>query len=117
MDTDSFIFETDENFEDIMLEHKELFDLSDYPKDSEYYCSDNKKVPEKVRNERISFPVYEGIYLKSKSYSIISKNSEECKHKGHSYNFKSSDYKYVLHNKQILEENSIYRSSALCSGN
>ena len=77
-----------------MLEHKELFDLSDYPKDN--------KVPEKVKNECISFPVYEGIYLKPKSYSIKSKNSEECKHKEHSYNFKSSNYKYVLHNKQIL---------------
>ena len=42
-DTDSFIYEIGENFDEIM--HKELFDLSNQPKDSKYYCNDNKKVP------------------------------------------------------------------------
>ena len=30
-----------------MLEHKELFDLSNFPKYSEYFCNDNKKYQEK----------------------------------------------------------------------
>ena len=39
MDTDSFIIEViGENFDDIMLENKEHFDLSNFSKDSKYYC-------------------------------------------------------------------------------
>ena len=37
MDTDSFIIEVmGEHFDDIMLENKEFFDLSNYPKCSKY---------------------------------------------------------------------------------
>ena len=51
MDTDSFIIVIiDENFDDIMLENKEYFDLSNFSKDSKYYCVDNKKSTRK--NER-----------------------------------------------------------------
>ena len=49
-DTDSFVFETEENFYEIMLKHKEFFDLSNFPKDSKYFCNDNKKSARK--NER-----------------------------------------------------------------
>ena len=34
-----------------MLEHKELFDLSNFPKDSKYFCNYNKKVPGKMKDE------------------------------------------------------------------
>ena len=45
-DTDSFIYEIiGEDFYEIMYKHKELFDLSNQPKDSKYFCNDNKKVP------------------------------------------------------------------------
>ena len=48
MDTDSFILEiTNENFDEIMFENKEFFDLNNYSKDCKYYCGDNKKVPGK----------------------------------------------------------------------
>ena len=48
MDTDSFIFEvTEENFNDIMLKHKELFDLNNFFKDRKYYDSANKKYQSK----------------------------------------------------------------------
>ena len=50
-DTDGLCFETEENFYEIMLEHKELFDLSNFPKDSKYFCNDNKKVPGKMKDE------------------------------------------------------------------
>ena len=46
-DADSFIFETKENFYEIMYQNKGLFDLSNFPKNSKYYCIDNKKVPGK----------------------------------------------------------------------
>ena len=51
MDTDSFIIVIiDENFDDIMLENKEYFDLSNFSKESKYYCVDDKKSTRK--NER-----------------------------------------------------------------
>ena len=50
-DTDSFVFETEENFYEIMLKHKELFELSNFPKDHKCFCADNKKVPGKMTDE------------------------------------------------------------------
>ena len=51
MDTDSFMLEvTNQNFNDIMLKHKEYFDLSNFPKGSKYHNSSNKKVPGKMQN-------------------------------------------------------------------
>ena len=103
MDTDSFIFEVAENFNEIMLEHKEYFDLSDFPKDSKYYDSTNKKVPGKMKNEKPSQKIDEVIALKSKSYIVITTdNKEECKHKGHDYNFTSNEFRDVTLNKKVL---------------
>ena len=48
-DTAGLCFETEENFYEIMLEHKELFDLCSFPKDSKYFRNDNKKVPAKKK--------------------------------------------------------------------
>ena len=43
MDTNSFIFDEESIFDEIRLEHKKYFDLSDYPKDNKMYGSTNKK--------------------------------------------------------------------------
>ena len=41
--------------------------------------------------------------LKSKSYIVItSDNKEECKHKGHDYNFTSNEFRHVTNNKKVL---------------
>ena len=51
MDTDSFIIEVvRESFGDIMLENKGLFDLSNFSKNSQYYCGENKKLPGKMKD-------------------------------------------------------------------
>ena len=48
MDSDSFIIEViGENFDNIMFQNKEYFDLSNFPKNSQYHTDDNKKVPGK----------------------------------------------------------------------
>ena len=60
-DTNSFVFETEENFYEIMLKHKEFFDLSSFPKDSKYFRNDNKKVPGKMKDEYEGTPIYEFI--------------------------------------------------------
>ena len=44
-----------------MNQHKEFFDLSNQPKDSKYYCSDNKKVPGKMKDEYGGTHIYEFI--------------------------------------------------------
>ena len=49
--TDILCFESEENFYEIMLKHKKLFDFRNFPKDSKYFRNDNKKVPGKMKNE------------------------------------------------------------------
>ena len=76
-DTDSFIYEIiGENFYEIMHQNKEYFDLSNYPKDSKYFCNDNKKIQGKMKDEYGGKIIYEVTILKPKMYSIrdINKN-------------------------------------------
>ena len=105
MDTDSFIFEfTNQNFNDIMLKHKEYFDLSNFSKDSKYYDSSNKKVPGKMKNEYPGKNFAEVIALMSKSYIvIISDSKEERKHNGHNYKFTANEYRDAVFNRAILK--------------
>ena len=51
-DTDSLCYELHEkNPYKKMYKYKELFDLSNFPVSSKYYCSDNKKVLGKMKDE------------------------------------------------------------------
>ena len=50
-DTDSLCFETEDDFYEIMHPSKDLYDLSNFPKDSKYFYNDNKKVPGKMKDE------------------------------------------------------------------
>ena len=60
-----------------MLEHKELFDLSNFPKDSKYFFNYNKKVSGKMKDEYGGTALYEFVGTKSKIYSIFEVNSCE----------------------------------------
>ena len=100
--TDSFIYEIGENFYEIMNKHKEFFDLSNQPKDSKYYCNDNKKVPGKMKDEYGGTPIYGFIGLKSKMYSICSKNNEKSIHKGHNSYISNNEYHDVLQSKKTF---------------
>ena len=52
MDTHSFIIEViGENSNDIMLENKEYFDLSNFSKEINYHSDYNKKVPGKIKDK------------------------------------------------------------------
>ena len=100
MDTDSFITEI---IDDIMLENKEYFDLSNVSKDSKYYCVDNKKVLGKMKDEYGGTPILEYAGAKPKSYAVIDVNNyEKSTHKGHKSNFRSSEFKEVLFNKKVF---------------
>ena len=50
-DTDSLCFEIEEDFYEIMHKFHELFDLSNFSKDSKYFRNDNKNVPGKMKDE------------------------------------------------------------------
>ena len=49
-----------------MYKNKELFDLSNFPVSSKYYCSDNKKVLGKMKDEHDGKSILKFASLKSK---------------------------------------------------
>ena len=83
-DTDSFCYECDEDPYEQMCKYKELFDLSNYPKNSKYFCNDNKKVVGKMKDEYGGKSILKFVGLKSKMYSILDEsNNEKSTSKGH----------------------------------
>ena len=102
-DTDILCYEINEDFYEIMHQHKEFFDLVNQPKDSKYYCNDNKKVLGKMKDEYGGTHVYEFIGLKSKMYSIrdVNKN-EKSTHKGHNSLIKYEEFKDTHFNKKAI---------------
>ena len=104
MDTDSFIIETtNENFDKIMYEYKEYFDLSNLPKDCIYYCGDKNKVPGKMKDEYAGKVIFEFSSSKPKSYTIIDvNNNEKSVNKGHNSNIRSDEFKDVINNKKVI---------------
>ena len=60
-----------------MHKFNELFDLSNFPKDSKYFRNDNKKVPGKMKDEYGGIPIYEFIGPKPKMHSILDVNNCE----------------------------------------
>ena len=85
-----------------MNEYKEFFNLSNQPKDSKYCCNDNKKVPGKMKDEYGGIPIYEFIGLKSKMYSICSKNNEKSILKGRNSYVSNNEYHDVLQSKKTF---------------
>ena len=86
-----------------MLEHKERFDLSNFPKDGTYYDLTNKKVPRKMKDEYQKTNTKEVMAIKSQSYIVITNDDQEqCKPKGHDYDFTGNEYRDVIFNKKVL---------------
>ena len=104
MDTDSFIIEViGENSNDIMLENKEYFDLSNFSKESKYHSDDNKKVPGKMKDEYGGKVIFEFAAPKPKSYTVIDENNyEKSVNKGHNSNIRSDEFKDVINNKKVV---------------
>ena len=89
-----------------MLEHKELFDLSNFPKDSKYFCNGNLKVPGKMKDEYRGIAIYEFVGTKSKMYSILDVNNcEKSVYKGHSSNINHSEFIDVHSNEKVIRHN------------
>ena len=102
-DMDSLCFETEENFHELMYKHKELFDLSNFPKDHKCFCTDNKKVPGKMKDEYGGTAIYEFIGPTPKMYSIRDiNNCENSVYKGHNSNIGHDEFKDTLINKKVI---------------
>ena len=78
-DTDSLVYEikTEDIYRD-MFQHKELFDLSDYPTDCPFHDETNRKVQGKFKDETASVPIVEFVGLRSKMYPFKT-DEHECK--------------------------------------
>ena len=54
-----------------------VFDLNNFPVSSKYYCSDNKKVLVKMKDEYSGKSILKFVGLKSKMYSILDESNNE----------------------------------------
>ena len=81
-DTDSlcYVIFTEDVYEDL-LEHRDMFDNSDYPKSSKFFFSENKKEIGKFKDEAAGNIITESAALKPKMYSYTteSKNNKTAK--------------------------------------
>ena len=108
-DTDSLTYkiEAEDIYKDFWND-KDMFDNSDYPENSSYYCNANKKVIGKFKDEACGFPVVEFIGLKSKMYSYIKdiekggKTAKGIKKNIIKNNIKHEDYKNTLMNNEQM---------------
>ena len=91
------------NFHEIMHEFKELFDLSNFPKNSKYFYNDNKKVPGTPKDEYGGTTIYKYIGLKSKIYSIRDiHNHEKSIYERHNSDIKYDGFKDTRSNKKVV---------------
>ena len=117
-DMDSLTFEIET--EDVHMDFwndKDMFDNSDYPENSPYYCNANKKVIGKFKYEACGIPITEFVGLKSKMYSYIKsdekggKTAKGIKRNVIKNNIKHEDYKNVLlNNEQVHHKMKTIRS-------
>ena len=79
-DTESLLLEiqTDDVYKD-MAAHAELYDTSDFPKDSPLYTIAYKKVPGKMKDECAGRPIAEYVGLRPKMYSILEEDGKNIK--------------------------------------
>ena len=84
-DTDSLRYELHEkNPYKIIYKDKELFAVSNFPVSSKYYCSNNKKVVGKMKDEYGGETILRFVGLKSKMYSILDEsNNGKSTSRGH----------------------------------
>lgn len=77
-DTDSLTYhiETHDLYQD-MFDNKDLFDFSDYKKNSPFYDETNKKVIGKFKDESLGIPIKEFVGLRAKCYSVLHDNDKQ----------------------------------------
>ena len=103
-DTDSLAYEIkSENIYEEFYKWKDLFDFSNYSKDSKFYDDTNQKVIGKMKDEYGGVIIDEFIGLKSKMYSIKKiDGSESNTAKGVNIAIEFNEFKDVLFKKKLL---------------
>ena len=104
-DTDSLAYKIkSENICEEFYKWKDLFDFSNYSKDSIFYDNTNKKVIGIMKNEYGEVIITEFIGLKSKKYSIRKiDDSESSTAKGVNIATEFNKFKDVVFNKKIIK--------------
>ena len=108
-DTDSLTYEieAEDIYKDFWTD-KDMFDNSDYPESSPYYCNTNKKIIGKFKDEACGIPITEFVGLKSKMYSCVKDNekgekiAKGIKKSVIKNNIKHEDYKRTLINEEQM---------------
>ena len=132
-DTDGLTYEIkSENVYEKTFKWKDLFDFSNYSKDSNFFDETNKKVIGKTKDEFGGVIVIEFVGLKSKMYSIKKIDGKESNTaKGVSIATEFDKFKDVLFNEKIIRHKmkriqskkhklgtyKIYKISLSCFGN
>ena len=102
-DTVSLCYECDEDPREKMYKYKELFDLINFPVSCKYYCSNNKKVLGKMKDEYGRKSILRFVGLKSKMYSILDENNnEKITSKGHNAFIEFQEFYDTLFKKKIF---------------
>ena len=87
------------------MQVQRLFDLSNFPVSSKYYCSDNKKVVGKMKDEHRGKSIVKFLDLKSKMYSILDeKINKKSTNKGHNAFIEFQEFHDTLIKKKILRQ-------------
>ena len=104
IDTDSLTDEIkSKNVYEEFFKWKDLFDFSNYSKDSKFFDNTNKKVIGKMKDEYGGVIIDQFIGLKSKMYSIKKiDGSESSTAKGVNIATEFNEFKDVLFNKKII---------------
>ena len=103
-DTDSLTYEIkSENVYEEFFKWKDLFDFSNYSKDSKFFNETNKKVIGKMRDESEGKIIDEFVGLKSKMYSMKNIDGKESNTaKGVNIATEFNEFKDTLLNKKVL---------------
>ena len=95
-----------ENVYEEFVKWKDLFDFSNYSKDSKFFDETNKNVIGKMKDEFAGASVNEFVGLKSKMYSMRKIDGKECNTaKGVSIATEYNKFKDVLFNEKIIRHN------------
>ena len=103
-DTDNVTYEIkSENVSEEFFKWKDLFDFSNYSKDSKFFYEANKKVIGKIKYEFGGVSVIEFVGLKSKMHSMKKIDGKECNTaKGVSIAAEFDKFKDVLFNGKTI---------------
>ena len=107
-DTDSLVHEirgVDDVYEKV-YENKDLFDFSDYSKESKFYDNSKKKLIGKMKDEMSGKVISEFVGLKSKMYSLVTVDDEEkVRAKGINKKLRHDEFYDILFDKKVIRHN------------